>query len=52
MRICRKYHLIVQNIMKIIIIWYTVVGISGSDMCGFVVCVVVSLNRIKINRFF
>ena len=31
------YH---KNIMKIITIWYTVVGISGSGDCGFVVCVV------------
>ena len=32
------YH---KNIMKIITIWHTVVGISGSGVCGFVVYVVV-----------
>ena len=56
MRICRKYRLIPQNIMKIITIWHTVVGISGLGECGFAVCVVgmwrcrQALNRLKINR--
>ena len=49
------YH---KNIIKIITIWHTVVGIFGSGVCGFVVCVVgvwgcrQALNRLKINIFF
>ena len=44
--------------MKIITIWHTVVVISGSGVCGFVVCVVgvwgwrQALIRLKINRSF
>ena len=40
MRICKNIFLYQKNIMKIITIWYTVVGISGSGVCGFVVRVV------------
>ena len=49
------YH---KNITKTITIWHTVVGISGSGVCGFVVCVVgvwgcqQALNRLKINILF
>ena len=49
------YH---KNIMKIITIWNTLVGISVSGVCGFLVCVVgvwgcrQALNRLKINRLF
>ena len=49
------YH---NNIIKTITIWYTVVGISGSGVCVFVVCVVgvwgcrKALNMLKINRLF
>ena len=49
------YH---KNRMKIMAIWNTVVGISGSGVCGFVVCVVggwgwrQALNWLKINRLF
>ena len=49
------YH---KNIMKIVTIWHTVVGIYGSGMCDFVVRVVgvwgfrKSINRLKINRLF
>ena len=49
------YH---KNIMKIITIWYMVVGISISGVRGFVVCVVgvwgcrQAINRLKINRLF
>ena len=44
--------------MKIIIIWHTVLGISDSGVCGFVVFVVgewwfrKALNRLKISRLF
>ena len=44
--------------MKIIIIWHTLVGISGSGWCGCVVCLLgvrgcrQALNRVRINRFF
>ena len=44
--------------MKIIIIWHTLVGISGSGWCGCVVCLLgvrgcrQALNRLKINRLF
>ena len=47
-----------KHITKTITIWYTVVGISGSMVCGFMVCVVgvwecrQELNRLKINRLF
>ena len=41
MRICRKYSLIPKkDILKMMRIWNTVAGISGSGVCGFVVCVV------------
>ena len=49
------YH---KNIIKIITICHTVVGISSSRRCGFWVCVVgvwgcrQALNRLEINRFF
>ena len=49
------YH---KNIMKIITIWYTVVGIYFSGACGFVVCVVgvwdyrQAVNRLKIDILF
>ena len=49
------YH---KNLMKIITIWNTVVGIFGYGVCGFVVHVVgmwgcrQALNRLKINRLF
>ena len=48
------YH---KSIMKIITIWYTVVGIFGSRVCDFVVYVVGvwgcrnALNRLKINIY-
>ena len=49
------YH---KHIKKLISIWHTVVGIYGSGVCGFVVCVVglwgcrQALNRLKINILF
>ena len=49
------YH---KNVIKIIIIWYTLVGVSGSGGYDFVVFMVgvwgcrQAFNRLKINRLF